>query len=331
MSQSKDGNVNSSSGSTTTANSFGISSSILNGFPAVVSRSNNNIVGNSVVGGTDSCNSLDDILGNVLGKLKQNMHTPEFSTIEGRIDKFVSDVVTPFLSQNLYAMGAGLFLGAAIISGLVVGTALSAGILYQRYYNSQQITDTNSASSERRGIFSLLPSSRKKVTTAKTIDLRKVIEKDLLFHTRNEGTQSAVARNNDDTSSTSNNNSSSTSSVNLGVATLHFIRGDVKSSQSFSVSQEKIASTQCRECFESIEASLSKLNLSWSDVRKMTVYLVTGKCDVSALRAAQVEYPIPNDHVLTSLLFVQQLEIPSAVVQIEVIATSSDAVPPNLT
>jgi enamine deaminase RidA (YjgF/YER057c/UK114 family) len=303
--QTKDGNATGSGNAST--NSIGISSNILSGLPSVVSR-NNNVVGNSAVGGikgatassSSTYNSLDDIFGNVIGRLKENMHTPEFSVIEERIDKFIADVVTPFLSQNLYAMGAGLFLGAAVISGLMVGTALSAGILYHRYYNTRQhsLTLPSSLSGEQSSA----------VQEGLTPDAKQV------EIVSSEGSK--------ETETNKINKTVDSLSVALGPVMLHFIRGTIKIGQSSSVSEDVLAATQCRECLESIDFSLKNKNLTWSDVKKLTVYMVAGKCDVVSFEAAQMEYPIPKDHMLTTILFVQRLEIPSAFVQIEAVATS---------
>jgi len=303
--QTKDGNATGSGNAST--NSIGISSNILSGLPSVVSR-NNNVVGNSAVGGikgatassSSTYNSLDDIFGNVIGRLKENMHTPEFSVIEERIDKFIADVVTPFLSQNLYAMGAGLFLGAAVISGLMVGTALSAGILYHRYYNTRQhsLTLPSSLSGEQSSA----------VQEGLTPDAKQV------EIVSSEGSK--------ETETNKINKTVDSLSVALGPVMLHFIRGTIKIGQSSSVSEDVLAATQCRECLESIDFSLKNQNLTWSDVKKLTVYMVAGKCDVVSFEAAQMEYPIPKDHILTTILFVQRLEIPSAFVQIEAVATS---------
>lgn len=307
--QTKDGNATGSGNAST--NSIGISSNILSGLPSVVSR-NNNVVGNSAVGGikgatassSSTYNSLDDIFGNVIGRLKENMHTPEFSVIEERIDKFIADVVTPFLSQNLYAMGAGLFLGAAVISGLMVGTALSAGILYHRYYNTRQHSLT-------------LPSSLSGEQSSKTAT---AVQEGLTPDAKQ--VEIVSSEGSKETETNKINKTVDSLSVALGPVMLHFIRGTIKIGQSSSVSEDVLAATQCRESLESIDFSLKNKNLTWSDVKKLTVYMVAGKCDVVSFEAAQMEYPIPKDHMLTTILFVQRLEIPSAFVQIEAVATS---------
>lgn len=305
MSNSKDGNA---SGSGNVTNSIGISNNILNSLPSVVSR-NNNVVGNSVLGGNkgasaNSCstyNSLDDIFGNVIGRLKENMHTPEFSAIEERIDKFIADVVTPFLSQNLYAMGAGLFLGAAVISGLMVGTAFSAGILYNRYYNT-------------RG-HDVRDQSSKEATAVQDVSISDAKQGEIVSSEVYEGTVTYT-----------NENTVDATSVALGPVMMHFIRGNINIRQGSSVSEDLLAATQCRECLESIDFSLKNQKLTWSDVKKLTVYMVAGKCDIATFDAAQMEYSIPKDLMLTTILFVQRLEISSAVIQIEAIASSSNKI-----
>jgi hypothetical protein len=54
--------------------------------------------------------------------------------------------------------------------------------------------------------------------------------------------------------------------------------------------------------------------------------MVNGKFDVATLCAAPVENLIPEDHISTTILFMQRLESPSAFVHIEAVATSSEKV-----
>jgi enamine deaminase RidA (YjgF/YER057c/UK114 family) len=182
----------------------------------------------------------------------------------------------------------------------MVGTALSAGILYHRYYNTRQhsLTLPSSLSGEQSSA----------VQEGLTPDAKQV------EIVSSEGSK--------ETETNKINKTVDSLSVALGPVMLHFIRGTIKIGQSSSVSEDVLAATQCRECLESIDFSLKNQNLTWSDVKKLTVYMVAGKCDVVSFEAAQMEYPIPKDHMLTTILFVQRLEIPSAFVQIEAVATS---------
>lgn len=305
-------------------------SSVLNSLP--ITASNSNIKLNESSTGSTGSKSLDDIFGEVLGKLKLNMQAPEFSsTIEERMDKFMSEFITPFFSQQFYSMSAGLFLGAAVISGLMVGTALSAGIFYQLYYRHVGVVvpkPSATTDTERRRFFSFLNPLRKVSIISSSADpnarnhdvpKRKALSSDTIVK---EDTQPLVS----DTTSDDEFENSAVSFINVGGTSLLYIRGDVRRRSSLITTtgnKGDIAKIQCEECFRSVEASLSKNRLSWSDVRKLTVFLVLGECNIHTVRGVMEEYPFPKDRAVTTFLFVQRLEIEHAVVQMEVIAASS--------
>lgn len=304
-------------------------SSVLNALP--VPASNSSIKLNESSTGSTGSKSLDDILGEVFGKLKLNMQAPEFSsTIEERMDKFMSEFITPFFSQQFYSMSAGLFLGAAVISGLMVGTALSAGIFYQLYYKHVGVAvpkPSATNNTERWRLFSFLNPLRKVSIISPSSDPNArnhdfPEKKGLSSDTRKEDTQPLVS----DTTSDDEFEKAAVSFLNVGEASLLYIRGDVRRRRSLITTtgnKDQIAKIQCEECFRSIEASLSKNLLGWSDVRKLTVFLVSGECDIHTVRGVMEEYPFPKDRAVTTFLFVQRLEIEHAVVQMEVIAASS--------
>jgi enamine deaminase RidA (YjgF/YER057c/UK114 family) len=216
--------------------------------------------------------------------------------------------VTPFLSQNLFAMGAGLFLGAAVISGLMVGTAFSAGILYHRYCNTQRYAATLPSSPSR-------DQSSKEATVVQDEWISDAKQSEILSSEVHKETGTCNTKDTVDATS-----------VALGPVMIHFLRGNIKTRQGSSVSESMLAATQCKECLESIDFSLKDQKLTWSDVKKMTIYMVAGKCDIATYDAVQMEYSIPKDLMLTTILFVQRLEISSAVIQIEAIATSSNKI-----
>jgi len=108
------------------------------------------------------------------------------------------------------------------------------------------------------------------------------------------------------------------SHVGCGEGRIIIIRGDVHPFRGIHIRSIE----QCRECLDRIGVLLSKQSLGWQHVRKMTAYLVSSKCTAVDFRAVMNEYPFPKDNSITTVLFVQELEMEHAVVQVEVIASA---------
>lgn len=83
------------------------------------------------------------------------------------------------------------------------------------------------------------------------------------------------------------------------------------------------AREQCQSCLQNIESELPE-GLQWNHVRRLTVYLVSGKCHASTFRRVLEEYNNHNNNtssMMVSVLYVQQLEEEAAVLQIEAMAS----------
>ena len=77
---------------------------------------------------------------------------------------------------------------------------------------------------------------------------------------------------------------------------------------------------QCRACLNSVGALLSKQDMSWSDVKRISAFLVTDRCDGYTFRQALSEYPWHSESTILSLMFVQRLEQENSIVEVEVLA-----------
>ena len=74
---------------------------------------------------------------------------------------------------------------------------------------------------------------------------------------------------------------------------------------------------QCDNSLNMINLALGKNSMIWSDVARLTVYLVEGKCDADLFRSRLREFPFSG---MISLIFVHRLEDEAAVVQLEALA-----------
>jgi hypothetical protein len=94
------------------------------------------------------------------------------------------------------------------------------------------------------------------------------------------------------------------------------LKGTVQNDPASSSSLE-----QCRQSLDSVSALLSKQDMAWRDVKRLTAYLCTDRCEGTTFRQALSEYPLTVSSSIVSLMFVQRLEQESAVVEIEVLAS----------
>ncbi|CAB9502631.1 expressed unknown protein [Seminavis robusta] len=92
------------------------------------------------------------------------------------------------------------------------------------------------------------------------------------------------------------------------------------------------AKDQCLSCLEQLAANLRNQSLAWQDICRLTVYLVSGKCDASTFRAALQHHlssllsNTSNQEPLVTILFVQQLESENAVIQVEAMASKGNKI-----
>ena len=79
---------------------------------------------------------------------------------------------------------------------------------------------------------------------------------------------------------------------------------------------------QCCECLDNLAINLINQNLQWNHVRRIAVYMVTGKCTADDFRGAWRKYPHPlnDESVVFTMIYVQQLENEWETVQIETLA-----------
>ena len=74
---------------------------------------------------------------------------------------------------------------------------------------------------------------------------------------------------------------------------------------------------QCDDSLNMINLALGKNSMTWSNVARLSVYLVEGKCNPGLFRARLKEFPFSG---MLSIIFVHRLEDETAVVQLEALA-----------
>lgn len=85
---------------------------------------------------------------------------------------------------------------------------------------------------------------------------------------------------------------------------------------------------QCRSCIIDLAENLAKNNLGWQSVRKITIYMVSEKCEVDDFKSVWNQYHTENsdnainqyEKIMLLIIFVQRLEMEDAVVQLETLA-----------
>ena len=83
------------------------------------------------------------------------------------------------------------------------------------------------------------------------------------------------------------------------------------------------ATAQCSSCLEQLEASLTHHGLVWVDIRRLTVYLVSGRCNATTFRNTLDKMNLQHQPLI-SILYVQQLEDEDVVLQIEAMACKNN-------
>jgi len=81
------------------------------------------------------------------------------------------------------------------------------------------------------------------------------------------------------------------------------------------------STTQCRECLDSITATLGKHMLTWNSVGRISAHVVLNKCSGTTFRSVLTEYPILKEEVIITVYFVQRLENLDDWVQVEALAS----------
>jgi len=139
----------------------------------------------------------------------------------------------------------------------------------------------------------------------------------------------------DDGAPTADNVSSTGSTTAMTSATSVSSHGPLVILQGNPDNTSKNSTDQCQSCLDSIHADLqTRYGMSWKHVRRLTAYIVAGRCEAHAFRRVLQEYTAratadadAADAItalpLVSILFVQQLEDENALVQVEAIATTS--------
>lgn len=196
-------------------------------------------------------------------------------------------------SEYLTAIAVGAAMGAAVATGVSVGLLAMSGLL--------RMTNDYVPVLYRF----LFPNGRSNHDAFRATQ-----------HTRKNKNESSISRG--QSTEESKMADSDISIIHSGLddrGILVVLKGTVKSK--FSTS----SLDQCRSCLDSVSVLLSKQGMVWQDVKRLTAFLVTDQCDGHTFRQALGEYPFQSSSSILSLIFVQRLEQPQAMVEIEVLAS----------
>ena len=255
---------------------------------------------NGIAAATTKSSSLDlyERMGNISSQI----------LAEGRIISSVSqqleDKVAQFVTETLQVTTTGVFLGAvvgaAVATGVMVGmmSMLATGVVggesmayLYRFWRPAKVTTPT--------------------TTTTTTTTKKEDHKDSPKQTA-PSSQTALT----------------TSVVTTGpLFILQANPTTATATTTTTTHDEDTAEKQCVSCLQHLEASLTQQDMVWEDVRRLTVYLVSGRCDAKTFRNTFQTYYSGGggggggEQPLISILFVQQLEDPAAMLQIEAMAS----------
>ena len=213
-------------------------------------------------------------------------------------------------------------LGAAVATGVMIGMVAVMGAaanssayskMARQWQNAMTRTYLNLMGHNKRGAV-----DTSKGTTAQD---EQSDEKEKILHP--------------DVASIADNVSSTGSTTAMTTATSVSSHGPLVILQGNPDNTSKNLTDQCQSCLDSIHADLqTRYGMSWKHVRRLTAYIVAGRCEAHAFRRVLQEYTAratadadAADAItalpLVSILFVQQLEDENALVQVEAIATTS--------
>lgn len=105
-----------------------------------------------------------------------------------------------------------------------------------------------------------------------------------------------------------------TTSKGRGHGTFTIIQGKPISEEFTSLTTTE---DQCRQCLDSIISKMDSLKLTWKDVIKMNVMIVSGKCKASTIRNILNEF-LPGSIPALSIAYVVQLENEASSIEMEV-------------
>jgi enamine deaminase RidA (YjgF/YER057c/UK114 family) len=254
---------------------------------------------------------IDDNVKLWLSAMQNSLPTRE--KLEARLESLVDQYVDPFyetMGQHYYSVSFGMFLGAAVATGVFVGGCMMLSTLHP---TEPSIRRRNIQSPFRSFIRAYVRRAQQLKNGIRGEDVK----------TSGSTKEDGEKDNNDDNNSKKEMEKSGTA-VSTAVASylsvndynsVLLLRGDV--GPRVKREDDSSASKQCQECLNNLSGLLAKHEASWKGIRKLTVYLVSQQCDTLTFRKALQEYLLKWDNVIITFVFVHSLEQEGAFVQVE--------------
>jgi len=262
---------------------------------------------------------------------------PDMNVWTKHINSVISQKLDNLIIQNTQVLAVGAALGAAISAGVAIGCFSFASVFFN---------DSASRSSGSKIIKkSFTESQMEESSSDKSYKVSNWIWSKLCWYRGNKTIceMDKVINENESSSHSSantvNNNVNVVKIKSKYQENLYIIQGNpnpntlleetTTSAQAGNESHDKkrpnqVIIAQCRSCLDSITTSLGKKLLTWRQVRKMNVSLVsidnvTDSSNSALFRSIMKEYPISTDKILVSIVFVSRLESEHSHVQVEVL------------
>jgi len=262
---------------------------------------------------------------------------PDMNVWTKHINSVISQKLDNLIIQNTQVLAVGAALGAAISAGVAIGCFSFASVIFN---------DSASRSSGSKIIKkSFTESQMEESSSDKSYKFSNWIWTKLFWYRGNKTIceMDKVINENESSSHSSantvNNNVNVVKIKSKYQENLYIIQGNpnpntlleetTTSAQAGNESHDKkrpnqVIIAQCRSCLDSITTALGKNLLTWRQVRKMNVSLVsidnvTDSSNSALFRSIMKEYPISTDKILVSIVFVSRLESEHSHVQVEVL------------
>ena len=243
---------------------------------------------------------------------------------EGRIVASVTqqleDKLTSFVTETLQVTTMGVFLGAvvgaAIATGVIVGMLSVAVVLAGGTTaggttgggSGREVQNPSKYSALPRQLYKCLPRFLVGQQRSPSNGFTGIVDSKKLPNTSTNTQQPGQA----ETAAAAA--AAAAAEISSSVAT-----GPLVILQAHPRTTNTDSTAQCLSCLKQLEADLIHHGLAWEDIRRLTVYLVSGRCDASIFRNILNEMHLQHKPLI-SILFVQQLEDEHIVLQLEAMA-----------
>ena len=245
---------------------------------------------------TGTNHATDRDLGSMMNILQvPKMEFPHFDFHELIVEKLDN-----LISHNAQVLLIGASLGAAISAGVAIGLFSAVSIMSSYSYSSASGSGTlwwRRISRRTKRWFHPMAFSRDENANVNGGDSKENISDGSIHSGRDEKERNLSRR-------------------------FRIIQGNISSNSTSNnaelpkQSMSSSAKEQCQQCLDAVTISLAKQRIHWNQILRISVYLVSERCEAKTFRSVLRDYPLDVDTAV-SILYVQRLEEDHACVQVE--------------